>query len=265
MRKKILTALVCFALSGVSFAVAFGMFFNASQAGTAFAQSGISPLFKNVTGLIREGMEPMRGCTVDDFAGDLKSISLSTITAGVRLETITDTAPVLNSDTGVNCQRTGDKLEIRVPPFSLRKRHHAVNLRLPPTDNDDLTLFLPLGKRYDLEVKTISGDIRAEDIAAEKLAVESKSGDISVKGLTGDLTASAVSGDMNLELKELSSFAAAVAVSGDIRLRLPGAEPYNITTETVSGKLSVNASEEKGAQKQVQVKTVSGDIAIEAR
>ncbi len=264
MRRKVFTALICIALSGVSFAVAFGMFFNAAQAGTAFSQSGLSPLFKNVTGLIREGMEPMRGCSVADFEGDLKSISVSTITAGVRLETITDAAPVLDTDAGVNCKRTGEKLEIRVPPFSLRKRHHAVNLRMPPTDSGDLTLYLPLGKRYDLEVKTISGDIRAEDIAVGKLAVESKSGDIAVKGLTGDLTASAVSGDIAAELKELTLFAAAVAVSGDIRLRLPGNEPYDITTESVSGTLSVNASEEKGAQKQVQVKTISGDISVEA-
>lgn len=265
MRRKIFTALICLALSGASFAVAFGMFFDAAQAGTAFAQSGLSPLFKNVTGLIREGMEPMRGCNVDDFAGDLKSIGVSAINAGVRLETITDAAPLLDTDAGVNCKRTGDKLEIRVPPFSLQKRHRSVNLRMPPTESGDLTLYLPLGKRYDLEVKTISGDIRAENIAVGKLAVESKSGDITVKGLTGDLTVSAVSGDITAELKELTLFAAAVAVSGDIRLRLPGSVPYDITAETVSGEIRVNASEEKGAQKQVQVKTVSGDISVEGR
>ena|GEM_PF-3450706 len=264
MRRKVFTALICIVLAGVSFAVAFGMFFNAAQAGTAFAQSGLSPLFKNVTGLIREGMAPMRGCTAADLEGDIKSISVSTITAGVRLESVGDTLPGLNSDAGVNCLRTGDKLELRIPPFSFRKHHRSLHMRMPPTENGDLTLYLPLDKRYELEVKTISGDIRAEDIAVGKLAVESKSGDISVKGLTGDLTASAVSGDITAEIKELTLFAAAVAVSGDIRLRLPGNEPYDITTESVSGTISVKAPEKPGAVKQVQAKTVSGDIVIEA-
>lgn len=265
MRRKVFTALICLAFSGLFFAVAFGLFFNAAQASTAFNQSGLAPLFKNVTGLIREGMESMRGCSVADFEGDLKSISVSTIIAGVRIETIADAIPVLDTDAGVNCRRTGDTVEIRVPPFSLRKRHRSVNLRIPPTDSGDLTLFLPPEKRYDLEIKTISGDIRAGDIAVGKLAVESKSGDIAIKGLSGDLTASAVSGDITVELKELTLFAAAVAVSGDIRLSLPGNEPYDITTETVSGEIRVSASEEKGAQKQVIVKTVSGDITVEGR
>ncbi|HNT27653.1 MAG TPA: DUF4097 family beta strand repeat-containing protein, partial [bacterium] len=246
MRRKVFSALICLAFSGVFFAVAFGMFFNAAQASTALNQSGLAPLFNNVTGLIREGMEPMRGCSVADFEGELKSIRISTITAGVRIETITDAMPVLDTDAGVNCRRTGDTVEIRVPPFSLRKRHRSVNLRIPPTDSGDLTLFLPPEKRYDLEIKTISGDIHAGDIAVGKLAVESKSGDITVRGLIGDLTASTVSGDITAELKELTLFAAAVSVSGDIRLRLPGNESYDITSETVSGEIQMKASEEKG-------------------
>lgn len=153
------------------------------------------------------------------------------------------------------------------------------------------------GTRGQAEIQSVSGDVTVEDVQGP-LSLKSVSGDCSCAGFVGRLEANTVSGDLTFErcrVREADIVTASGGlslegdlerggqhrlrtISGDIDLSLAGSA-YEIGYKTMSGDVSLDADGRitkdgrrdrtihvgsGGEPARVQVKTVSGDLAVHA-
>lgn len=174
--------------------------------------------------------------------------------------------------------RDGHELVVHVPrrtgSFFGREPKIRVEVRVP----DDSSLAFrtasadveAAGRFAEVSGKTASGDVRA--VEAERVRVESASGDVRVdevrgearvKSSSGDVTigraygpidASVVSGDLTVRAAERGG--AFGAVSGDVEVGAVGAGDVDV--RTVSGDVTLGVL--PGARLHVDVTTVSGDL-----
>lgn len=176
---------------------------------------------------------------------------------------------------------------VRDDTLEIRFVQPGTYLRLP---EKLLTVSLP-HRLAELAVQTVSADLDAEDVDAEKLQVETVSGDGDVSGrlesfkwqsVSGDLDfqgraavmrVGTVSGDADLELEATPDLLTAELVSGDLELTLPEDRSFRLRRKTVSGDFESELPLTKLGKKEwqynaagkpadFQIETVSGDVTV---
>jgi DUF4097 and DUF4098 domain-containing protein YvlB len=122
---------------------------------------------------------------------------------------------------------------------------------------------------HDVVVKTVSGDVRVEQIGGE-LKVQSVSGDVAVSQVGGSIESKTVSGDVRFDSVREGTVTAQ-SVSGDIEVGVAPGTNLDVDAGSVSGDLSseVPLASEPGAllgaggpTLVVRGKTVSGDFRV---
>lgn len=110
----------------------------------------------------------------------------------------------------------------------------------------------------DLELKTVSGDIRIKGHGqAARLHVSTVSGDVHLEHGAGDLETSSVSGDLIVTLDSARSVHARTT-SGDLRFEGKLTRGASFDAASVSGDLNVRAAADGGYS--YEVSTFSGDL-----
>jgi hypothetical protein len=109
----------------------------------------------------------------------------------------------------------------------------------------------------EVEVNTVSGDLRARGEIAERATVKAVSGDVDLEQVHGDVSVQTVSGD--LRARSVAGSADAKSVSGDIRLEsLTGGD---IRFNSVSGDIEIGIA--PGSLLDVDAGSTSGDLSSE--
>ncbi len=142
-------------------------------------------------------------------------------------------------------------------------------------DAEPSTLLVQMPLLADLEVSTVSADIKVQGMASREMALESVSGDIAANGAprqgkltsvsgdiqfalnTPDLRVSTVSGDVVAQGR-LNGEITLESVSGDVRLTTLGERVRKLNANSVSGDMDLTtALAEDGL---VRLESVSGDM-----
>lgn len=129
------------------------------------------------------------------------------------------------------------------------------------------------------DFSSVSGTINIKELFSKNNELKTTSGDIKVEKVTGDIRANSVSGSITALYKEFDNEIEARTVSGDVDLSLPQGSEFKVDFSTTSGELEndfplvitgkVDKRDVKGivgnGQKTIQIKTTSGDAAINKR
>lgn len=158
------------------------------------------------------------------------AVIVENVSGHIRVE-VSDRAEV-SLDARVDCgadrltfEREGDRTQVRVKSDAHGRCGGA-----------DLALIVPRKSR--LEVQTTSAEID----------VRAVSGGVRIQTVSGDVTLDQVSGGISI-----------MSVSAELQLKLAGGD---VETQSVSGDVEISLGTGTGA---VRVKSVSGDIAVEAQ
>ena len=109
----------------------------------------------------------------------------------------------------------------------------------------------------EARIDTVSGDVEL-DLQTGSIAVDSVSGDVRITGkVSGTVDIGTVSGDADLSAGRLQRLAVS-SVSGDARVKAALAPGGRITTDSVSGGLTLSLARDTSAR--LRVETFSGDI-----
>jgi len=185
----------------------------------------------------------------------------------------------------------GDTAEIRIERkqhvvFGWTRNDAMLEVGIPKQYAGKLTAEgvsadITVGSHHYAEValKTISGDILAQDLTTERTNISSVSGDVVVKELTGDVDANSTSGDVALAFAKMPGSIAVKTISGDIRLGMPPNAEFTLDAHSTSGDvtcdfpITLTNSHADGEEHSlvgtvgsgkgtVTARTVSGDIGI---
>lgn len=107
-----------------------------------------------------------------------------------------------------------------------------------------------------VELGVVSADAVVSGIVADRTAVKSVSGGITLDGVRSDITAQTVSGD--LETRQLDGTLRFTTVSGDLTV-VSGASD-SVRAETVSGDVTLDIDPVVGSR--IELKSVSGDVTV---
>jgi hypothetical protein len=107
-----------------------------------------------------------------------------------------------------------------------------------------------------VELGVVSADAVVSGIDADKTAVKSVSGDVTLDGVRSDITAQTVSGD--LETRHLHGALRFTTVSGD--LTVVSGDSDRVKAETVSGDLVLDFDPRPGGR--IDLSSVSGDLTL---
>ncbi|HSW60218.1 MAG TPA: DUF4097 family beta strand repeat-containing protein [bacterium] len=243
---------ILFVTGIICYIFAFSLFFDSDKAKTAIKNSSAGPVLSEINNAIKDGFKAPSGCKPSDFAGNLGKISLFAISADIVVKGSNDSLPSVNFMDSVSCARNGTELSIKIPAFSavsFSKRSNGRDVSMSGKVTDEIILFIPETPRYDIELKSISGDIEAKNISPATLYADTKSGDIELDGIKGsaEINANSVSGDVEIEVGSEAK-ATAESVSGDIRIDLPEtAAPVTlIKAKTVSGDIRIDSIQVQG-------------------
>ncbi|MGH8893430.1 MAG: DUF4097 family beta strand repeat-containing protein [Actinomycetes bacterium] len=107
-----------------------------------------------------------------------------------------------------------------------------------------------------VELGVVSADAVVSGIAADRTAVKSVSGDVTLDGVRSDISAQTVSGD--LETRQLAGTLRFTTVSGD--LTVVNGSSDTVKAETVSGDLTLDLDLVAGGR--IDCSSVSGDVTV---
>jgi|GEM_PF-2653026 len=107
-----------------------------------------------------------------------------------------------------------------------------------------------------VDLKTISGNIKANANNSKSLTVKSTSGNLKIKG-SGNVTLSTISGDVNADLERAESIEISTT-SGNISVENDYDGETNLKINTISGTIRADGNVWKNAQ----LKSTSGDIKV---
>lgn len=107
-----------------------------------------------------------------------------------------------------------------------------------------------------VELGVVSADAVISGISADRTAVKSVSGDITLDGVRSDISAQTVSGA--LETRGLAGTLSFTTLSGDLTV-VPGASDA-VHAETVSGDMTLDVDLHPGGR--IDLSSVSGDVAV---
>jgi hypothetical protein len=107
-----------------------------------------------------------------------------------------------------------------------------------------------------VELGVVSADAVVSGIAADRTAVKSVSGDVTLDGVRSDISAQTVSGD--LETRQLAGTLSFTTVSGDLTV-VEGSSD-TVKAETVSGDLTLDLDLRPGGR--IECSSVSGDVTV---
>lgn len=107
-----------------------------------------------------------------------------------------------------------------------------------------------------VELGVVSADAVVSGISADRTAVKSVSGDVTLDGVRSDISAQTVSGD--LETRQLAGALSFSTVSGDLTV-VDGASDA-VKAESVSGDVTLDL--DLGAGGRIDVSSVSGDVTV---
>jgi hypothetical protein len=141
----------------------------------------------------------------------------------------------------------GGRLEVRARvPHSSRARLNSASA--------DVTLD---GKLAALDIKSVSGDIRANGEIEGDATVKSVSGDLRLATVGGDLRVQSVSGDTTV--RSIGGSLEAKSVSGDVRVE--SVRNGQATATSISGDIEIGIA--PGSNVDVDANSVSGDLSSE--
>lgn len=152
-------------------------------------------------------------------------------------------------------------LVIRQEPAQAPKKSWSlfgVRFNLGWSGGGSVTVYLADRLWESIRVKTVSGDIEAEDIRAGTAVLASSSGDIDLRHLelTGRLEAESMSGDVELDSSTAGETALS-SMSGDIDL--DAVTVASLTLQSKSGDIEIEDTVVEGA---LRVETISGDVTL---
>ncbi|MCJ7665329.1 MAG: DUF4097 domain-containing protein [Actinobacteria bacterium] len=183
--------------------------------------------------------------------------------------------------------KTGDKLYVE----TLRNRDIVIGINISRTIMD---IYIPESRLEEFKINIVSGDIKIQQLAAEKISIGSTSGEVIVNNTTSaEIYIETISGDTKIEQLEakqirigstsgeiiVNDYTGSIdagSISGDISL-IGGSNNENIDAVTISGEIIVdqdfvsdmNLESKSGdvkvrlpedSQFYLKIKTVSGDI-----
>jgi DUF4097 and DUF4098 domain-containing protein YvlB len=146
----------------------------------------------------------------------------------------------------------------------------AGNLQIYQPENLEIAnlrihIQIPKGFRGALIIKTVSGDIKVQDLALRSFEVKTVSGDLEITDVSApEIEAKTVSGSVNLATEGIGQLKVQT-VSGDVSLQLTEGEDVSYRLKSVSGDIR---NEFRGSKKQgseVSIQTMSGEISISKR
>ncbi|MFN7183178.1 MAG: DUF4097 family beta strand repeat-containing protein [Thermomonas haemolytica] len=155
-----------------------------------------------------------------------------------------------------------------------------IKVQYPPrSKNPEPTqLVLQVPRLADLEVNTVSADIRVSGVAPRELSLQAVSGDIRANGAPQRARISAVSGDVQLAMNtpqlkvetvsgdlvlqgRLNGEISLESVSGDIRLDTLGERLRRLSASSVSGDMQLKAA--LGEDGEIRLESVSGELRLQ--
>jgi DUF4097 and DUF4098 domain-containing protein YvlB len=147
--------------------------------------------------------------------------------------------------------------------MKLRGRYRSLETK---SASGDLTVTGEI--EQDATVKTVSGDVRVDQIGGE-LKVQSVSGDVVVSSVGGSIETRSVSGDVRFDHVREGTVTVQ-SVSGDIEVGVAAGTNLDVDAGSVSGDLSSEvplgsdpgAGNDGGPTLVVRGKTVSGDFRV---
>ena len=136
-----------------------------------------------------------------------------------------------SSEPEVLVDRDNEKLSIKSGTFK-------PEIGFTTYQNFQLDVIVPSTLWEELKIKSVSGDISATDLSANKFNIESTSGNLSLTNCSGGQILKTVSGNIKLLDRELAFDKTINTTSGDVNLFLPAKGDYSIAFNTVSGEIS---------------------------
>lgn len=155
-----------------------------------------------------------------------------------------------------------------------------IKIQYPPRSKnpEPSQLVLQVPRLADLEVSTVSGDIRVSGVAPGELSLQAVSGDITANGAPRRARISAVSGGVQLAMNtpqikvetvsgdltlqgRLNGEISLESVSGDIRLDTLGERLRRLSASSVSGDMVLKTA--LGEDGEIRLESVSGDLRLQ--
>ena len=212
--------------------------------------------------------------TSSPYSSEVHHLEINVGSRDVSLIGTDEDELVVDCDNTVRQQVIGDKLVID----ENTKRHGGfAGFMGILEDLQDLVVYVPRGFS-SIDVKTMSGDVRLENLDAEALKfhtfsgdvdgdlkycgtlnIDTTSGDADLLGTVENVSASAVSGDFSLDLSGMKK-ASFHTTSGNLDLTLH--DPFDrLDIATVSGDADLNVGDLDGVDL-VSSASVSGDVEV---
>ncbi|MCF0111008.1 MAG: DUF4097 family beta strand repeat protein [Erysipelotrichaceae bacterium] len=193
-------------------------------------------------------------------------IEISTMNADIILE---------ESENGFRFDFNHDIFVVELESDELR-----IHQRNKDARNEEVRICLPIGKKNDVEIHTISGNVLVRRFIADYLEVKTVSGDIKVNDCTiNELVIKTTSGLTNVYYGDIP-FLEIESVTGNAEVR--GTDAKHILIHSTCGNLKVGILDEpdryytrvitkyseeirdrKDSTREVEVYTVSGEARIE--
>ncbi len=196
------------------------------------------------------------------FSEDIENVVIEVESADVFLDTSDDDSLNFNYENDGNPnQKLLYRFDVKQKGKTLYatvKKQNSLSNFFQTLGSPDISLYVGLNDSVKkVSVRTMSGDVNAEEIDIEQLKINSMSGDIDVSDcsiITTEL--STMSGDVNVTLDEGSALSVS-SISGDIDFE---GTCESIHAKTTSGDIDFTIDNENS---DITVSSVSGDIDIE--